>query len=401
MVFSIFAMLGMFMVAPATMAEDVPVPLSTGDADGDGVVDEADNCITKANADQRDTDADEYGNVCDPDYNNNLIVDPSDFSLQKSVLGSTTSPDQDLNGNGIVDPADFSITKGFLGKPPGPSCTTLAGGCIGTSPVARGDTYATPVGKTLTVTASRVSGVLYNDFDITLAGENVGNDGLTAVLVDPPTQGTLSSFNTIDGSFVYVPGAGMADNQNDSFTYQAQDAEGNLSELATVNIHIHSDQQDFKIMMNYELGMHCTGFEFSYCCVLPPYNSILAQVVKPQTPGAPQSNADFPRLLEGDPNNGLDGLGRETVLRDYDGSGNFQKYYVEYFHDAQPRREGNMPFTFNDQTSTLISDIEGSSMLYHNTPYDSAQVDTDGSITGVPGKMVTGVYGGYPECGHR
>ena len=37
--------------------------------------------------------------------------------------------------------------------------------------------------------------------------------------------------------------------------------------------------------MNYELGMHCTGFEFAYCCVLPPYNSILAQVVKPQTPG--------------------------------------------------------------------------------------------------------------------
>ena len=54
--------------------------------------------------------------------------------------------------------------------------------------------------------------------------------------------------------------------------------------MATVNIHITSDQPDFKIMMNYELGMHCTGFEFSYCCVLPPYNSILAQVVKPQAP---------------------------------------------------------------------------------------------------------------------
>ena len=39
----------------------------------------------------------------------------------------------------------------------------------------------------------------------------------------------------------------------------------------------------FNIMMNYELGMHCTGFEFSYCCVLPPYNSILAQVVKTRT----------------------------------------------------------------------------------------------------------------------
>jgi len=26
--------------------------------------------------------------------------------------------------------------------------------------------------------------------------------------------------------------------------------------------------------------MHCTGFDFSYCCILPPYNSIQAQFVK-------------------------------------------------------------------------------------------------------------------------
>ena len=37
---------------------------------------------------------------------------------------------------------------------------------------------------------------------------------------------------------------------------------------------------DFIITVNYELGMHCTGFDFSYCCVLPLYNSVQAQVVK-------------------------------------------------------------------------------------------------------------------------
>jgi hypothetical protein len=249
-------------------------------------------------------------------------------------------------------------------------------------PIARGDTYATPAGKTLTVQLSRVSGVLYNDFDTDETdGHNIGNAGLTAVLVSGPTAGSLdvNPGQSFDGSFIYTPNGVLPDNSNDSFTYQAEDADGNLSPVATVNIHITSDQPDFKIMMNYELGMHCTGFEFSYCCILPPYNSILAQVVKP---------GNFPRLLEGDPNNGLDGLGRETVLRDYDGGGDFQKYYLEYFHDAQPRREGNMPGSFNDQTSTLISDIEGNSMLYHNTPYDSAQVDTDGSITGVPGRLL-------------
>ncbi len=37
---------------------------------------------------------------------------------------------------------------------------------------------------------------------------------------------------------------------------------------------------DYRIFIHYELGMHCTGFDFSYCCVLPPYNSIQAQVVR-------------------------------------------------------------------------------------------------------------------------
>lgn len=43
--------------------------------------------------------------------------------------------------------------------------------------------------------------------------------------------------------------------------------------------------------------MHCTGFDFSYCCVLPPYNSIQNQVIK--TSGAP---SQFPRLLAAAPN---------------------------------------------------------------------------------------------------
>jgi hypothetical protein len=35
---------------------------------------------------------------------------------------------------------------------------------VGEAPTARGDSYATPVGNPITVTASRLSGVLYNDF---------------------------------------------------------------------------------------------------------------------------------------------------------------------------------------------------------------------------------------------
>jgi len=27
------------------------------------------------------------------------------------------------------------------------------------------------------------------------------------------------------------------------------------------------------VFLNYELGMHCVGFDMSYCCIIPPYNS--------------------------------------------------------------------------------------------------------------------------------
>ena len=133
----------------------------------------------------------------------------------------------------------------------------------------------------------------------------------------------------------------------------------------------------FNIMMNYELGMHCTGFEFAYCCVLPPYNSILAQVVKTQQ--SSKGQGAFAKLLEGDPVEGLDALGRQTVLRDadLDRNGEFQKYVLEYWHDAQPREPGPRVIT---QESTLISATEGNSLLMWNTLADSAAVNADGSL---------------------
>ncbi|MEZ5541596.1 MAG: Ig-like domain-containing protein [Pseudomonadota bacterium] len=388
------AVTALVLMLSCPLAQAVP-----GDADNDGVPDAQDNCINTPNGaatpsiNQLDSNGDGYGNACDADLDQSGFVDAVDLALFRSKY-RTTDPDADLNGSGLVDAVDLALFRSLYRKDVGPSCITLPNACQAV--VARGDTYATPVGRTLTVTASRVSGVLYNDHDTDSAtGELLGNAGLTAVKDSDPLHGTLTL--NADGSFTYVPDGTQGDNDNDSFTYHSVDGDSNASAVTTVNILTTSNQTDFKIMMNYELGMHCTGFEFSYCCVLPPYNSILAQVVKPQGAATPASNADFPRLLEGDPNNGLDGLGRETVLRDYDGAGNIHKYYLEYYHDAQPRREGNMPGTFNDQTSTLISAVEGNSLLYANTPYDSALVDTTGAITGVPGKIVTGTYNGVPN----
>jgi hypothetical protein len=98
------------------------ITVESPDDDSDGILDVADTCILVANPVQRDTDSDGYGNMCDPDFNGNGIVDPSDFSLLKSRFGQPGFPDQDLNGNGIVDPSDFSLLKTMFGQPPGPSC---------------------------------------------------------------------------------------------------------------------------------------------------------------------------------------------------------------------------------------------------------------------------------------
>ena len=386
------------------------LPSVGGDSDGDGIPDAQDNCIDKPNADQRNTNSpvDGYGNICDADLNNDNIVNLTDYSAFRAAFGGTApltpaQEDADFNGDGTVNLSDYSIFRSFFGEAPGPSCVDLpvpcAGGGGGT-PVARGDLYSTPVGVTLNVTASRLSGVLYNDFD---------PDGTNLTVVNPDTTGTKGTvtLNT-DGSFIYTPPAPNpndpsvgSDNATDVFTYQAQDADGNLSGVTKVVIQMLSKQTDFKITMNYELGMHCTGFEFAYCCVLPPYNSILAQVIKPAQ-GNPATAGNtfvdgFPRLLEGDPNAGTDGLGRETVVRDWDHNTNeFKKYQLRYYHDAQPRQEGN---TSKPNTSTLISNAESNSLQYFNTVFDSAQPDANNALVYGPYNGVQNVIQGSGVIG--
>lgn len=91
---------------------------------------------------------------------------------------------------------------------------------------------------------------------------------------------------------------------------------------------------DYNITINYELGMHCTGFDFSYCCILPPYNSIQSQVIK--TASGPY---DIPRLLGADPDD-------PTVLVDGD-----KRMKLEY---------GHIDNTYS----------EGTKLAYWNVPYD-------------------------------
>ncbi len=57
---------------------------------------------------------------------------------------------------------------------------------------------------------------------------------------------------------------------------------------------LYDPKDPYAIFINYELGMHCVGFDMSYCCIIPPYNSIQAQAVKTGQGGS------APRLLSPD-----------------------------------------------------------------------------------------------------
>jgi uncharacterized protein (TIGR03790 family) len=107
--------------------------LPVADSDGDGTSDDDDNCLIVPNTDQRDTDGDGYGNLCDPDFDGDgrvttswgvttppaLRGDLEDVEIAAS--GGPYDPDLDLDGDGDVDTLDVGLTSMFLFLPPGPS----------------------------------------------------------------------------------------------------------------------------------------------------------------------------------------------------------------------------------------------------------------------------------------
>jgi len=102
------------------------------DADGDGICDEADNCLMAANLYQEDCDGDGFGNACDPDYDADLRVGISDWRrfVLAALLGETLGPALacfDSSGDGALDMSDIGVFIERLGKSPGPSGLVCAG----------------------------------------------------------------------------------------------------------------------------------------------------------------------------------------------------------------------------------------------------------------------------------
>lgn len=101
------------------LVDDITV--ISADDDGDNVPNALDNCLAIANPDQRDTNSDGFGNACDPDLDNNGVVNFADIAVWQESFSSTNDGDPDFNGDGLVNFLDFALFSGFFLSPPGPS----------------------------------------------------------------------------------------------------------------------------------------------------------------------------------------------------------------------------------------------------------------------------------------
>jgi hypothetical protein len=96
------------------------------DGDGDGICDAQDNCSTRPNPDQRDSNADGYGNACDADYDGDGVVGGSDRLLLGQAFGARAGssgyhPDFDGDGDGAIGAPEFLLLGRSFGAAPGPS----------------------------------------------------------------------------------------------------------------------------------------------------------------------------------------------------------------------------------------------------------------------------------------
>ncbi|MFK8014135.1 MAG: hypothetical protein AB8G17_01675 [Gammaproteobacteria bacterium] len=103
-------------VVCVSQAQGITAP----DTDGDGVNDARDNCLLAANADQRDSNDDGYGNACDMDLNNDGVVNVTDLGLFRSAF-FTADVDADANGDGVVNAIDLGVLRAQFFAAPGPT----------------------------------------------------------------------------------------------------------------------------------------------------------------------------------------------------------------------------------------------------------------------------------------
>jgi ELWxxDGT repeat protein/VCBS repeat-containing protein len=150
----------------------------------------------------------------------------------------TYTPDADFFG---TDTFGFRVSDGFTSSLPG--VVTIHVAPINDAPVAMPESYDLVEDEPLDLGPfGPAFGVLANDLD-------VDGDPLTALLVSDAAHGTVVL--NANGTFRYTPDLNFFG--DDSFTYQARDPSGALSNVATVGL-VVENQNDAPVASNVTLG---------------------------------------------------------------------------------------------------------------------------------------------------
>ena len=145
---------------------------------------------------------------------------------------------------------------------------------------------------------------------------------------------------------------------------------------------IYGPINKYNAFINYELGMHCVGFDMSYCCIIPPYNSIQAQIIKS---GDLNTN---PQLV--DQNSGIKPYyfirdnsyseGNKMLFwelsKDIDGDGLFNSSNENF-----PNYLWNHLFIYEDLLGTLPTNLSENNRLYVGI---DMPIPIDAGPTGMP-----------------
>ncbi len=146
----LFCASAMFTIAEAQVyCPDDECVCPEADCDGDGVGHEIDNCQDAINSGQDDTDADDCGNLCDADYDNNGYVGFPDFGLVVANFGKSSRELEELCHfepipGCTVDFLSFGFLVANFGRSPGPSGTTAGTTACPATPTATPAPTPTP-----------------------------------------------------------------------------------------------------------------------------------------------------------------------------------------------------------------------------------------------------------------
>lgn len=171
----------------------VQAMVTDNDIDSDGIINRLDNCTLIANADQRDTNNDGYGNVCDGDLQSDGITNWDDVNRSYwyfGVLGeSSYNPDADINGDNIVNDIDANLIHARILSPGVPGPSGIAGN--------------TGQNQAPTIDGTPNNHILISEFyEFTPKAEDGDGDGLQFFIENQPEW---TVFNTATGSLSGTP----------------------------------------------------------------------------------------------------------------------------------------------------------------------------------------------------